>query len=960
MSDYELSPGTTPTTSRRRHRLLDETPPEEGEEHVHVCIRVRPFNRRELEIMRQSGESTLRSVVEMPEGLGGKVVFWEKVGDSPEYRRVEEFKYTKTFWSIPEEQQAHPFAPVTQEDVFNEVGASIIKYAFAGFNNCVFAYGQTGSGKTHSMMGDFTTEKGEFTGDPGLIPRLCKALFEALHEKAENAEEGIESSYDIRLSAIEIYNEQVRDLFWQSSPGRTKSTVLKVRMHPVEGAFVDQLTILNPKNWQECIKLIGQGVSERTVAATLMNDESSRSHSLFQIKVTHTETVAVRSDNDEDRYLKPVTSKRVAKINLVDLAGSERLKKSGAQGQQLKEAAGINQSLSTLKKVIDALVSNSKEPNPKKHLLIPFRESTLTLLLSDSIGGNSKTTMIACVSPHFDNQEETLLTLRYANRTGAIVNNARVNEDSAAKQALALKHQINELQRRLTEGPVNEEAEDLLDQIEVGQLALQELNEAARRAEQQAEAVRQLSRKEKEARISSAFFSTMKMVMLQQQKEQMEASALEMEGRINQYNEEANKLRLEMAEQEQKEREKTKAIEKMRIDHQKHFEVVVEQEQHAKKLDRENKESVERMEKEMRLRYAQKILNVYRLKKLSQQLQEDLERVQEEKDAKLTNVIVEAAEQYELQVRQFADAETLVHQQTTRSEKEIGTCLRMREEAEAKGHLMMKELQGLERAHLSRINIIEVEWKAKYEAMKRHYEERIATMDEEFYSETKKWDERVDDEAYAVSFDQKQAVSMLEGQLRAKEREWNGKIADVVEKQAQRIDDEIKKALRTHALNAAAKRRTYEDRMGELVHTLQRTEAMEREHEESIAYIERVIAPLVHLHDMLNAKGPRTPSNEYLALKHSISKYQDEYRSVKPLVKSPDDNANTSVPSLSLGANMKSISAGREASPKTPAQTSPTAAPKTPPSSNRKPSVALFCSPLPTSSARRTSLPRKL
>ena len=131
-----------------------------------------------------------------------------------------------------------------------------------------------------------------------------------------------------------------------------------------------------------------------------------------------------------------------------------------------------------------------------------------------------------------------------------MANNARVNEDSAAKQALALKHEINELQRRLMEGPVNEEAEDLLDQIEVGQLALQELNEGARRAEQQAEEVRQMSRKEREARISSAFYSTLKMMMLQQQKEQMEASALEMEERIRQYNKDSERLRTDMTEQE--------------------------------------------------------------------------------------------------------------------------------------------------------------------------------------------------------------------------------------------------------------------------------------------------------------------------------------------------------------------------------------------------------------------------
>jgi len=190
----DSSPGSPSAAALRRRKRTEEQQEEElakegGEENVCVCIRVRPFNRRELELQRASGETRIRSVIEMPEGMGGKVVCMEKVGT--EYNVVEEFQYTKSFWSVSEEQQPYPFSPVTQEDVFEEVGKSILKYSFVGFNNCVFAYGQTGSGKTHTMMGDFATQDGQFVGDAGLIPRMCRELFAKLDEKRATHEEGI-------------------------------------------------------------------------------------------------------------------------------------------------------------------------------------------------------------------------------------------------------------------------------------------------------------------------------------------------------------------------------------------------------------------------------------------------------------------------------------------------------------------------------------------------------------------------------------------------------------------------------------------------------------------------------------------------------------------------------------------------------------------------------------------------
>jgi hypothetical protein len=871
------------TPSIRRRRAIDEDISfEEGEEHVHICVRVRPFNARELELQRQQDDRTLRSVVEMPKGMAGEVVCLEKTGK--EYRVVEEFHVTKSFWSITEEQQPHPFAPVSQKDVYESVGLPIIKYAFAGFNNCVFAYGQTGSGKTYTMMGDFESVNGVLGGNPGIIPRLCYDLFHHIQLKKNEKEQGIIKSIEVKLSAIEIYNEQVRDLFWRFSPGRTKQQVLKIRKSPVDGSFfVDQLTIVAPKDWTECIRFIEKGVAERTVAATDMNDESSRSHCLFQLILEQTETVHIESDDPEERFLKPVTSRKASKINLVDLAGSERLKKSGAQGQQLKEAAGINLSLTTLKKVIDALVTNSKEANPKKHVLIPFRESALTMLLSDSLGGNSKTTMIACVSPHFDNQEETLLTLRYANRTGSIVNNARVNEDSAAKQALRLKHQILELQKRLAEGPVDEEAEDLQDQLEVGRQALRSMEEASKRQEQIAAEMLRRSAKEQETLLSSAFYSTLKMTMLQQQREQIEKSAVALESRIQQNQEESQRLLSQVEEAMAKEAELSKIIEKMRRESITHREQEMEQDHQTKKIVREHREVMHKLEKEVELRYAQRILNAWRLKKLRQKVDADIERTQKEMDDKLNEVIMQAAEQYELQVRQFADAETIVQQKTAQLSREIGALVQHRDAEEKRCQVLMSEIRNEERRHSEAVKRIDAEWQAKYDTMKEHHERRISELDETYYRQLRQWDERVDDETYIVSFDQQQTVNVLENKLREVEGEWNAKVTDAVQREANIIDERMKEALREHALNAARKRREYEGRIGELYVKLERARSMVHEHDQSIEYLEKVLGPLRKHYDAVCAPPPRMSSPEYESLRQMMLRFGGAVSTVKPV-----------------------------------------------------------------------------
>uniref|UniRef100_A0A8D3EEI5 Kinesin family member 13A n=1 Tax=Scophthalmus maximus TaxID=52904 RepID=A0A8D3EEI5_SCOMX len=287
-----------------------------------------------------------------------------------------------------------------QEVVFKCLGEGILENAFQGYNACIFAYGQTGSGKSFSMMGN-----GE---QPGLIPRLCCSLFERVHR-----EENESHTFKLEVSYMEIYNEKVRDLL---DPKGSRQS-LKVREHKVLGPYVDGLSQLAVTSFEDIEVLMSEGNKSRTVAATNMNEESSRSHAVFSIIVTQT-LYDLKSGN---------SGEKVSKMSLVDLAGSERVSKTGAAGERLKEGSNINKSLTTLGCVISALADQSAGKGKAK--FVPYRDSVLTWLLKDNLGGNSKTAMIATVSPSADNYEETLSTLRYADRAKRIVNHAVLREE---------------------------------------------------------------------------------------------------------------------------------------------------------------------------------------------------------------------------------------------------------------------------------------------------------------------------------------------------------------------------------------------------------------------------------------------------------------------------------------------------------------------------------------------------
>ncbi|XP_075682711.1 kinesin-like protein KIF13A isoform X2 [Rhinoderma darwinii] len=403
---------------------------------VKVAVRVRPMNRRELDL-------NTKCIVEME---GNQTVLHplpannKPGGDNRKPPKVFAFDYC--FWSI-DEKNTEKYAG--QETVFKCLGEGILDNAFQGYNACIFAYGQTGSGKSFSMMG---------TADqPGLIPRLCCSLFLRAAE-----EENDSQTFKVEVSYMEIYNEKVRDLL---DPKGSRQS-LKVREHKVLGPYVDGLSQLAVTTFEDIESLMSEGNKSRTVAATNMNEESSRSHAVFNIILTQT-LYDHQSGN---------SGERVSKVSLVDLAGSERVSKTGAAGERLKEGSNINKSLTTLGLVISSLADQAAGKGKNK--FVPYRDSVLTWLLKDNLGGNSKTAMIATISPSGDNYEETLSTLRYADRAKRIVNHAVVNEDPNARVIRELREEVEKLKEQLSQAE-SMKAPELKEKLEESEKLIREL-----------------------------------------------------------------------------------------------------------------------------------------------------------------------------------------------------------------------------------------------------------------------------------------------------------------------------------------------------------------------------------------------------------------------------------------------------------------------------------------------------
>ncbi|KFQ12188.1 Chromosome-associated kinesin KIF4, partial [Haliaeetus albicilla] len=306
---------------------------------------------------------------------------------------------------------------VEQEEVFNTAVAPLIRGIFKGYNATVLAYGQTGSGKTYSMGGTYTANQ-EHEPSVGVIPRVIKLLFKEKEQRQD-------WEFVLKVSYLEIYNEDILDLL---CPSRERSSPISIREDPKEGIKIVGLTERNVTCAQDTVSCLEQGNNSRTVASTAMNSQSSRSHAIFTICIDQ------KKKNDKN-------SSFHSKLHLVDLAGSERQKKTKAEGDRLKEGININRGLLCLGNVISALGDENKKGG-----FVPYRDSKLTRLLQDSLGGNSHTLMIACVSPADSNLEETLNTLRYADRARKIKNKPIVNLDPQAAELHHLKQQVQQLQ----------------------------------------------------------------------------------------------------------------------------------------------------------------------------------------------------------------------------------------------------------------------------------------------------------------------------------------------------------------------------------------------------------------------------------------------------------------------------------------------------------------------------------
>ncbi|CAM9446345.1 unnamed protein product, partial [Phaeothamnion confervicola] len=480
---------------------------------IQVAVRVRPFSEKEVKIgarciISMSGSQTC--------ALDPAFFDTEFDGQTQQARAHWErsFAFDHSFWS----HDAGGGELATQEHVYKAVGEGLVDNALKGYNGSLLAYGQTGSGKTYTMLGTgaddlgaYSSEDGDCGGGAGggdyglcdagagIIPRLCNDLFRKVAEmKADAARAGRSMHATVEVSFCEIYNESVRDLFRGTSEGHT----LKVREHPVSGAFVPGLSCKVVTSYAEVAALLAVGMQCRTVAATLLNEVSSRSHAVFTINLTTSVggggggggsispgggNGSGASGGGNGSNFDPVVTSRLSKICLVDLAGSERADLSGTAGERLREANNINKSLSALGDVIQALAKKSgaagrrprRDSNARGlglgspfggsrraseggggsggggggsgEVFVPYRNSVLTWLLRDSLGGNSKTVMLAAIGPAAESYNETMSTLRYIERAKEIVNTVSVNEATGDAAVAVLRQQVTDLRQELTD-----------------------------------------------------------------------------------------------------------------------------------------------------------------------------------------------------------------------------------------------------------------------------------------------------------------------------------------------------------------------------------------------------------------------------------------------------------------------------------------------------------------------------
>ncbi|CCW67871.1 unnamed protein product [Phytomonas sp. Hart1] len=407
-------------------------------ERVHVSIRVRPLNKRErvskhpICLSVDNAKNRL-SIFDKSKTSTNEAAVFADIPDAKISRTT--YQFDSIFWSLGGKGEKM----ATQADVFDQIGIPLVRHAFNGFNSCLFAYGQTGSGKTYTMMGaDVAVLEG--SEGRGVAPRIFQEIF--IRKSELEATEGGGSTWDVDVGYVEVYNERVSDLL-AKRPKSGEEVFVEIREHPSRGVFLEGQRLVPTRSFNDVIKCVEAGNIVRHTASTKMNNRSSRSHAIIMVLLREERLMTAKNQT----VIR--TAGKNSRMNLVDLAGSERVAQSEVEGARFTEATHINLSLTTLGRVIDILADMATRGKKTRYTMAPFRDSKLTFILKDSLGGNSKTMMVAAVSPSALNYEETLGTLRYASRARDIVNVAKVNEDPRARRIRQLEDEMSEMRKAL-------------------------------------------------------------------------------------------------------------------------------------------------------------------------------------------------------------------------------------------------------------------------------------------------------------------------------------------------------------------------------------------------------------------------------------------------------------------------------------------------------------------------------
>jgi len=497
-----------------------------------------------------------------------------------------------------------------QQSVYNDVAFPLVENVLEGYNATIFAYGQTGCGKTYTMSG--VDEEGK----RGIIPNTFHHIFGVI-----DTQSGKNKRFLARCSYLEIYNEKIHDL-----NGRDPKKKLELHEAKDKGVFVKDLNLHVVKSIDEIQEFMKNGERNKSMGETAMNKDSSRSHSIFTIYVETQET------NEKGEIFKG------GKLNLVDLAGSERQKKTGAIGDRLEEAKSINLSLSALGNVISALVNG-------KH--VPYRDSKLTRLLQDSLGGNTKTAMVAAISPADSNFDETMSTLRYADRAKNIKNQPKINMDPKDALLKEYAEEITRLKKMLENknlGRVptglqsdSEESEEEEDEFDASASGLTERTPHRRKSKKKRSTLRrkELEIREREKNLASQQGEQKKLRNLMQQlEEKLVVKGQVMEDKKLQETQKYRELQLKLDKEKQKERE---LLEQKR----KQEEARLQKEEHYQNAQEELDVITAKIDK-LRSQYKENKLEIKDLERDNELGREDLlENIREmEKDLKFYRRVV--------------------------------------------------------------------------------------------------------------------------------------------------------------------------------------------------------------------------------------------------------------------------------------------------------------------------------